>query len=317
MDFAKEAMTLKPVVVVGSVNLDLVLHVDRIPGVGETLLALGQEEFLGGKGANQAVAAAKLGAPVEMIARVGGDAYAARLLDGLRQAGVDAAAVRSIAGPSGLALILHARDGANTIVVQPGANAALRPADIGGHAASFTQAAALLLQLETPLETVAAAAALAHARGVMVVLDPAPAQPLSRELLAHVTWLTPNETEAQALTGTPVSDPAETAHRLLELGARNVALKLGERGAFLAGQDCEPTHIAAFAVEAIDTTAAGDCFNAAFACRLIAGDTPANAARYANAAAAICVTRAGAQSAMPSAADVEEFLRQRLLRPHP
>ena len=309
MDFTGER-TLKPLVVVGSVNLDLVLHVDRIPGVGETLLALGQEEFLGGKGANQAVAAAKLGVPVEMIGRVGDDTYGERLRDGLREAGVGAAAVAAVAGPSGLAIILHALDGANSIVVQPGANASLTPDDIEERATIIDNASALLLQLETPMDSVAAAARLAHAHGVPVILDPAPAQPLPPELLAATTWLTPNETEAQSLTGLQTGNPGQIAERLLALGARNVALKLGERGAFLAGADCEPTHIPAMPVVALDTTAAGDCFNAAFAARLVAGDPPPAAARYACAAAALCITRAGAQASMPTAAEVDQFLSQ-------
>jgi ribokinase len=301
---------LKPIVVLGSLNLDLITHVEKIPVTGETLFSSGYEESLGGKGANQAVGTARLGAPVSMIGRVGEDAHGKKLLLGLTQASVDASAVLAVAGNSGTAVILHATDGANAIIVHSGANAALRAEDVRKHAALIEQASILLLQLETPIESVTLAANIAHANGVSVMLDPAPAQSLPRELMSCVTWLTPNETEADTLlqNDAPPQSHQIRAHRLLELGVRNVVLKLGGSGAYLAGADCIEELTPAFHVDAVDTTAAGDCFNAAFASRLVLGDTPSKAALYANAAAALCVGRHGAQAAMPAANEVDAFL---------
>lgn len=295
----------KSVLVIGSLNLDLVIHAERIPLPGETVRGLGYEELLGGKGANQAVAAARLGASVRMGGRVGSDAYGHSLLDGLTAAGVNAAGVQVSEGPSGLAVITHAASGQNSIVVQPGANGAVTAADIVEM--EFSGVGLVLLQLEIPMEAVCAAAKTARQAGVPVMLDPAPVQAFSNDLLQAVTWLTPNETEAAALTG-GVFPPQETAEKLLAMGCRNVVLKLGECGAFLMGSDCEPVLVPSFAVKAVDTTAAGDCFNGAFATRLLAGDAPAEAARYANGAAAISVTRMGAQASMPSQDEVAELL---------
>lgn len=294
------------VFVIGSLNLDLVVHAERIPAPGETVRGLGYEELLGGKGANQAVAAARLGARVHMAGRVGDDAYGDALLQGMRSAGVDVARVTRTAGASGLAIITHAASGQNSIVVQPGANGAVPAADIA--ALDLAEAGIILLQLEIPMEAVVAAAKRARDAGTPVMLDPAPVQTLPAELLQAVTWLTPNETEAAALVGGDLQ-PQQTAEKLLAMGCRNVALKLGERGAFLMGADCAPVLVPSFAVKVVDTTAAGDCFNGAFATRLLAGDAPAVAARYANAAAAISVARMGAQASMPLGQDVESLLR--------
>ena len=166
------------------------------------------------------------------------------------------------------------------------------------------------MQLETPLETVIRLAEHAWAAKTPFMLDPAPARPLPKELLSRTTWLTPNETEAQTLLGLVNIDPPAAAEKLLGMGARNVALKLGSEGVFLAGRDCPPQQIPAFRVSAVDTTAAGDCFNAAFAVALTRGNPPAVAARYAAAAAAISVTRAGAQPSLPTSSEVEAFLAQ-------
>jgi ribokinase len=299
-------------VVLGSLNLDLVAHVKTIPVQGETVAGIGYEENLGGKGANQAVGAARLGSAVQMIGRIGNDSYGEKLLAGLRDAGVDTTSVLAAQAASGMAIILHEAHGANAIVVHAGANAALTPREVMLHAALIEGAGILLLQLESPIESVLLAAQIANANGVPVVLDPAPAQSLPAELFACTTWLTPNETEARTLLGrTEGSQTDEDVAKLLALGCRNVALKLGERGAFLSGADCEDTSVSAYSVEAADTTAAGDCFNAAFASRLLLGDKPKQAAQYANAAAAVCVTRHGAQAAMPTVAEVEEFLSRR------
>ncbi|QEE26590.1 ribokinase [Terriglobus albidus] len=292
----------KSVLVIGSLNFDLVVHAERIPLAGETVRGSGYDSLLGGKGANQAIAAARLGAQVRMAGRVGSDSYGGALLDGLDEAAVDVAGVQVSDGPSGLAVITHSSDGQNAIVVQPGANGLVTAADI--RALEFAEVGVVLLQLEIPMDAVVAAAQEAHKAGLAVILDPAPVAALPEELLRAVTWLTPNETEAAQLVAGSM-EPQQTAERLLAIGCRNVALKLGERGAFLMGADCEPTLVPAFAVKAVDTTAAGDCFNGAFAVRLLAGDSPQAAARYANAAAAISVTRLGAQVSMPSRDEVE------------
>jgi ribokinase len=306
-------MKSKPIVVVGSLNLDLVVHAERIPLSGETVAGHGYDESLGGKGANQAVAAARLGNEVCMIGCVGCDAYGKRLRDGMQSHGVDLSATAIVDGPSGLAVITHARNGANSIVVIPGANGALDTIVIERHTEMIQGAAVLLLQLETPMEAVVLAAGIASRAGVLVVLDPAPARDLPNELIATATWITPNETEAAQLLHT--AEPMNTesvADRLLALGARNVALKLGDRGVLIKGRDCPAaTMVPAFTVKAVDSTAAGDCFNAAFASRLVYGSAPAEAARYANAAAAISVTRLGAQASMPKADEVEVFLKSK------
>ncbi|WP_263416017.1 ribokinase [Terriglobus albidus] len=295
----------KSVLVIGSLNLDLVVHAERIPLAGETVRGSGYDSLLGGKGANQAVAAAKLGAQVRMAGRVGSDSYGAALLEGLDEVEVDVAGVQVTEGPSGLAVITHSSDGQNAIVVQSGANGLVTAADVS--ALEFANAGVVLLQLEIPMDAVVAAAQASHKAGAVVILDPAPVAALPEELLRAVTWLTPNETEAAQLVAGSM-EPRQTAERLLAMGCRNVALKLGERGAFLMGADCEPTPVPALPVKAVDTTAAGDCFNGAFATRLLAGDSPEVAARYANAAAAISVTRLGAQVSMPSRNEVEGLL---------
>lgn len=304
-------MSQKPIVVVGSLNLDLVFQADHIPVSGETVFGDDHNESLGGKGANQAVGAAKLGAPVRMIGCVGNDSYGSRLLDGLEQSSVDRAAVSVADCTTGLAVITRARDGANTIVVIPGANQTLDETGIERCGDIIRNAAILLLQLETPLKSIIRAAQIASQAGVPIILDPAPAQDLPRELISMVTWLTPNESEAALLLRiTSELSVEDTADGLLALGVQNVALKLGQRGAFLKGTSC-PSGVLVpnFRVNAVDTTAAGDCFNAAFATQIVAGKAPEEAARYANAAAAISVTRHGAQVSMPTAQDVEGMLR--------
>lgn len=300
----------KKLLVVGSINIDLVASANRLPAPGETILGRSFEVFNGGKGANQAVAIAKLGAQVEMIGSLGTDLFTERLLSGLKDAGVDTHAVQMVAGPCGVAQISRADNGENSILVIPGANRLLSAAYIDAHCEVVKQASMILVQLETPMETVLCLAEQASAAGTPLMLDPAPAVPLSEALLSRTTWLTPNETEAQILLGRVSLEPAAAAEKLLAMGARNVVLKLGSEGVFLAGRDCAPQHVPSFPVKAVDTTAAGDCFNAAFAVALTKGKTPVAAARYAAAAAAISVTRAGAQPSLPSAAEVDAFLAQ-------
>lgn len=305
-------MHQRPIVVVGSLNLDLVVHAARIPLAGETLAGTGYSEFPGGKGANQAVAAARLGSPVKMIGSIGSDGYGVHLLESLRQAGVESSNVRTLPGASGVAIITHAEDGANTIVVIPGANALLDVQAVHETKAILESASALLLQLEVPMPTVVLAAQLAAAARVPVILDPAPVADLPDDLLRVTTWITPNQTEAARLLNQPEDhDLEQTADRLLAMGVRNVALKLGADGAYLKGADCpEGLRVPSYTVHAVDTTAAGDCFNAAFATQLANGHSAAAAARYANAAAAISVTRSGAQPSMPTQQEVAAALEQ-------
>ena len=305
----------KPIVVVGSINIDLVANTDRIPVEGETVLGRDFHIHPGGKGANQAVAVARLGYPVRMIGRLGDDAFAAQLRTGLVGAGVDAAGVATSSGSSGVAVIVVAQTGQNSIVVVPGANAVLTPQDLEANLEIIRSAGIVLTQLETPMETVRHLATLCSREGVPLMLDPAPAKELPPDLFAKVAWFTPNETEAAFfLDSGPGASDASTAASLLSKGIQGVVLKLGSRGAYLAShahpasKTGPAVSIPPFPVNAIDTTAAGDCFNGAFATALSLGHDPAESARFAAAASAISVTRAGAQPSMPSMAEVEQLL---------
>ena len=302
----------KPIVVVGSINIDLVARTTRIPGAGETVTGTDFQTHPGGKGANQAVAVARLGYPVQMIGRVGDDVFGDQLRAGLQAAGVGVTALMTSQGPSGVATIIVSSAGENSIVVTPGANALLSPKDLEDHADLIRGAAMVLTQLETDLETVEHLAMLCTQAGVPLVLDPAPARALPDSLVRAVAWFTPNESEAAFFTG-HADDPADASPRaiadaLMRRGPRNVLLKLGARGAYVATGDGGGCKVDPFAVQAVDTTAAGDCFNGAFATALCRGKTALESARYAAAAAAISVTRAGAQPSMPSAAEVEQKL---------
>ncbi len=304
-------------VVVGSLNMDFVVAVDHLPAPGETVLGRDFQMIPGGKGANQACAAGKLGGAgvaASMVGRVGYDLFADHLKASLAAAGVDVSAVHATrAAPTGVALIWVDRRGQNSIVVASGANHALAASEVEAMRPSFRGARIALFQLETPLSTVAAALALARQEGVRTILDPAPAQPLGPEILGRVDLLTPNESEALILLGQPAArvspqDAPALARRLLALGPGAVILKLGDQGALY----CDAaTEIAspAFPVTVRDTTAAGDTFNAGLAVALAEGRTTAEALRFANAAAAISVTRLGAQASAPARGEVDEFLR--------
>lgn len=299
------------VVVLGSSNTDMVIKLERIPRPGETILG---GEFVvapGGKGANQAVAAARAGGQVTFIARVGDDMFGQKAVAGFVEDGIDVShIVRDANSPSGVALIFVAKDGQNSIAVAGGANARLSPADVQAAAGALDGASALVMQLETPLETVAAASELAAARGVPVILNPAPAQPLPDRLLKQVSILTPNETEAELLTGIAVTDETSAAKAAANLRARGVPtviITLGSQGA-LVSDAAGPRRIAGFPADAVDTTAAGDVFNGALAVALGEGRAPADAIRFANAAAAISVTRLGAQPSAPTRREIESLL---------
>jgi ribokinase len=298
----------KPIVVVGSINMDLVARTPRIALAGETLTGTGFETTPGGKGANQAVAAARLGYPVTMVGMVGEDVFGQALLDNLGHSGVDTSAVARVSGPSGVAPIQVAADGQNSIIVVPGANGRVMPAYIYQHERLIRSAAMVLCQLELPIETVASTLEVCAAASVQVMLDPAPAARLPETVWKQIAWFTPNETEAALYVGNdlPVKDSAK---QLLEKGVSGVVLKRGSEGAYVCVGD-KDAWVPAFAVKAIDTVGAGDCFNGAFAVALLEGLDPWRAARFASAAAAISVTRRGAQASMPSRSEVDEFLAQ-------
>ena len=304
----------KPIVVVGSVSLDFVAGAERVPLPGETLTGRTFSTFYGGKGANQAVAAARLGYPVSMVCKVGDDSFGPSLKSGLRKAGVDVRAVGTAKGSSGIALINIGADGQNGIVVVPGANGKLLPKDITHSSALLQKAGMLLTQLEIPLITIETLAVFAHKNKIPLMLDPAPARELPTGLLQCVTWITPNESETRTLCGLDSHEPVTpaTAERcanlLMERGPRNVVIKMGSQGAFLATSTGTREMIPSFTVKAVDSTAAGDAFNAGFAVSLLSGAAPAQAARYASAVAAISVTRMGAQPSMPAAREVKRFL---------
>ena len=301
---------VKPLIVVGSINLDLVVQADRLPLPGETITGIDFTEFEGGKGANQAFGIARLGFPVILLGHVGTDLHGQHLRSALQSGGVQTEWIEAVPGRSGIALITHGSKGENSIVVVPGANGQVSIDYLGRHRDQLANAVMILTQLEIPIETVEALAEFAALANVPLMLDPAPARPLSKQLLARVTWLTPNETEAATLIGQIASESSteEIAERLLAMGPRNVAIKLGQRGVFLAGHDTPSVLVPTLKVNVVDTTAAGDTFNAAFAVRLARGDSPHAAAKYANAAAALSVTHMGAQPSMPSADHVEEIL---------
>ncbi len=311
---------LKPIIVVGSINLDLVARVERIPTLGETLTGTSFQTFFGGKGANQAVGVARLGHAVSMIGRVGDDEFGRRLRQGLKGAGVRATAVKRTPGvSSGVALISVASRGPNAIIVIPGANATLAPQDLENELPSFASAGMVLTQLEVPLSVITFLADITSSNHIPLILDPAPARRLPASLLRKVTWLTPNETETCALCGVAPGalnpqSAARYAARLLEKGPQNVVIKLGARGAFWATADGATTFVPAFRVRAVDSTAAGDAFNAGLAVALMNGKSPPGAVRFASAVAALSVTRIGAQPSMPAAKEVAKFLASRSRR---
>lgn len=302
-------MTLhhKPIVVVGSINMDLVVRTPAIPLAGQTLIGTDFTTTPGGKGANQAVAVARLGYPVSMVGAVGDDVFAEALVTNLAAAGVDTTAVERVAGPSGVAPIAVASDGENCIVVVPGANGEVDTASVDRNAHLIQSAGMVLCQLELPIETILGVLGLCAQAGVPAMLDPAPAAPMPDDVWGSIAWCTPNETETAFYVGQNLP-PEEAAEKLIERGVRGVVLKRGAQGVFVAVAGGESSWVKPFPVHVVDTVAAGDCFNGAFAVALLEGLDPWGAARFASAAAAISVTRKGAQSSMPSRAEVEALL---------
>ena len=304
------------ITVIGSLNIDLVVQVPRMPAPGETIAGHGFHIIPGGKGANQAVAAAKLGAQVTMVGRVGDDSFGQMQRRGMEALGIRTEfLITDEEEPTGTALIMVDAQGQNSIVVVSGANGRLTPADVEAARPAIGASDAVLLQLENPISTVQHAAEVARELGVPVVLNPAPAprQQLSRQLLRNVDYLIPNEFEATALAGIQVTsqDSAKRAAAYLRAqGVETVILTLGAQGA-LAVSPQGTIYAPAFSVQAVDTTAAGDAFVAAFGVALCEGQPLPDALRFANATGALTVTRLGAQPSLPSREGVEAFLRER------
>ncbi|MDX9973680.1 MAG: ribokinase [FCB group bacterium] len=305
-------MSQNRIIVVGSANIDLVTRVPRCPRAGETLIGASFQTVCGGKGANQAVAAARLGAETTFVGCVGADAFGDMLIAGLKAENIDVSHVKiSPDKPSGTATILVGDDGQNSIVVTPSANFELTPEDIEPLSALFEKATAVLVQLEIPLGTVMATLALAKRWGVLSILDAGPAQKVPQEILRKACVVSPNETEAEALTGIRIETLANAeaaADYLMEQGVREVVLKIGASGAYYAGE-IENIHVPAFPIQPVDTTAAGDAFTAALA--TVWGRTPAREAlRFANAAGALAAMGEGAQPSMPTRSAVKAFLKK-------
>ncbi|MFE9673453.1 ribokinase [Streptomyces sp. NPDC006259] len=291
--------------VVGSANADLVIGVERRPAAGETVLGSDLSVHPGGKGANQAVAAARLGARTALLARIGDDAYGRLLLDSQRAAGVDTVGVLVGGAPTGIALITVDPSGDNSIVVSPGANGRLTPGDVAAAAGLFHASRVVSAQLEIPLETVTEVVR-SLAPDSRFVLNPSPPRPLPAEVLAACDPLIVNEHEAKVILGEAGGgdEPEEWARLLLAKGPKSVVVTLGPRGALVASAD-GVERVAAVKVDAVDTTGAGDSFTAALAWKLGAGAPLAEAAAYAARVGAVAVTRRGAQESFPTAAEVE------------
>lgn len=317
------------IVVLGGINMDLVTYSDRFPGAGETIMGNRFLTYAGGKGANQAVAAARMGGRTAMVGQVGDDVFGPQLLEGLQAAGVDVSGIAVARGEtSGIAVISIDGSAQNRIVQVLGANTTCGVAQVAAVAAALDDAQVLLLQLEVPIDVSLAAAREAKSRGKTVILDPGPVRPFPEELLQLADVITPNETEAEALVGFPVyahadsgvdsGDPAgRAAAELLRRGAGVAIIKLGAHGAvFATGWQGDNSGFpvrfmgrqTAFPVEAVDTVAAGDAFNGALAVALAEGQPLERAVLLACAAGALAVTTTGAQDSMPSRAAVHEFL---------
>lgn len=300
-------------VVLGSINADHILNIEQFPHPGETVIGKQYKVAFGGKGANQAVAAGRSGAKIAFIACVGADDIGERVRRQLASDRIDTQPIEAIAdSTTGVALIFVNAEGENVIGIDAGANAAVTPDYLARYQQKVIDADALLMQLESPLETVIAAARLAKQHHTQVILNPAPARELSDELLGMIDMITPNETEAQRLTGIAVdsdADAARAAQALHDKGIATVIITLGSRGVWLS-ENGNGKRVPGFKVQAVDTIAAGDTFNGALVTALLEGKVMADAVRFAHAAAAIAVTRPGAQPSVPWREEIDAFLQQ-------
>ncbi len=292
--------------------MDMAVRTSRVPGPGETLFGQQFDMSPGGKGANQAVAAARQGGHVTMIGRVGNDAFGSELREILRQEGINIDPISASSTlATGIASIILEADGENRIIVVPGANMELSAEDIFELESVIRGAKLLVIQLEMELGVCEAVAAIASRNGIPLILNPAPARILNEQLLSQVTYLTPNETEAGLLSGMAVDslETAELAARaLIHKGVQHVIVTLGSQGALIVSGE-SVMHVPGFPVQAVDTVAAGDSFNGALAVQLAGGQPLEEAVRYANAAGALAVCKQGAIPSLPSLADVEQFLK--------
>ncbi|MEN8202745.1 MAG: ribokinase [Bacteroidota bacterium] len=308
---------MEKILVVGSSNTDLIIKVAEIPRPGETLLGGEFQTFPGGKGANQAVAAARGGGDVVFIASVGNDSYGDESVKGYKLDNINTENIKICKGaPSGIAMITIADSGENAITVASGANAELRPEDLDEAEEAFHEAEYMLVQLETPLDTVQKAVELCSEFKTKVILNPAPAAELADEIISKIDIITPNETEAERLTGVEVkdeNDAMKAAEKLHERGVKTVIITLGSGGAFLSDRISGVVkRIPAFEVEAVDTTAAGDVFNGQLAVALAEDLSLEDAIRLAHAAAALSVQKLGAQSSIPRREETDYFLEELL-----
>lgn len=297
------------VLVVGSLNMDQIFRLPRLPRPGESMLAGDVITAPGGKGANQAVAAARMGAHVRMVGRVGGDPFGGSLRQSLAAAGVDVSGLRTSAdAPTGTALIMLVEGVDNSIVVAPGANGRVALADLD--AVDWSEVGVLLVQFEIPLAVTAEAMRRARQAGALVILDPAPPQPCPPDLLALAHILTPNETEAEALTGVAVTDLAsaeQAGRKLLSGSEQRVIVKLGDEGALICTQSGSQ-HWPSVPVSVVDTTAAGDAFCGALAAAYAGGETLANAVKFGCAAGALATTKMGAEPSLPTKEEIEKLV---------
>ena len=299
------------ILVVGSLNADLVVRAPRFPQPGETISGEDLQVIAGGKGANQAVAAARLDASVSMLGRVGKDNFGDFLLENLKSNHVDSQLVQRDEASTGTAIIIVDSNRQNSIVLSAGANGKVSAEDV--NTASFLDYKLLLLQLEIPLETVLSAAKRAHENGLRVILNPAPAQVIPTELIALADFIIPNETELSLLTGLPVNDTNSTeqaARALLEQGAKNVIVTLGSKGALIVTHT-QVTHVDTYQVDVVDTTAAGDAFIGGFATGLLQNRSLEESVRYGCACGALATTKFGAQPSLPTKTEVDTFMSLR------
>ncbi|QUH30110.1 ribokinase [Vallitalea guaymasensis] len=296
------------IVVVGSTNMDYVLKTNELPKLGETLSAMSFNTVFGGKGANQAVAAARLGAEVTMIAAVGDDSIGEQLKDNLAKESINVEGVNVVEGPSGVAMITVADNGDNTIVVYPGANGKIDEKWLEANEALIMSADCILVQLEIPINVVMKAVKIASDNNVKVIFNPAPAKEFPNDIFKYVDIITPNETELKKISGK--EDIKEGAMELIERGANSVVVTLGEQGSMYIDKD-NTISAGSFTVKSIDSTAAGDAFNAALGIKLIESDDIEDGLKYSNAVGALVTTKLGAQTSLPFKNEVEAFMKNK------